>query len=192
MAGLEAVADPDAPHPARAGLEPSERQLAGYSPGPVGRMRNEGVFVVIMGWAPGNVWDGEHTVDGRIRRIKRNVPRPGSPEQRLPSGSSQASVGVPHNRLGQLAAHGKAPPDEPIIGPHRVRGDPVVPEEGAVDEPGIACAGLEERLKDVGLGLLAVIQPVSVFDRPVSWVPNGVRPNSGPPEPRSHPWTRIR
>ena len=31
----------------------------------------EGVFVAIVGRAPGNVWDVEHTADGRIRRIKR-------------------------------------------------------------------------------------------------------------------------
>ncbi len=36
----------------------------------------EGVFVVIVRRAPGNVWDVEHTADGRIRRIKRRVPRP--------------------------------------------------------------------------------------------------------------------
>ena len=36
----------------------------------------EGVFVVIVRRAPGNVWDVEHTADGRIRRIKRKVPRP--------------------------------------------------------------------------------------------------------------------
>ena len=36
----------------------------------------EGVFVVIVRRAPGNVRDVEHTADGRIRRIKRKVPRP--------------------------------------------------------------------------------------------------------------------
>ena len=36
----------------------------------------EGVFVVIVRRAPGNVWDVEHTADGRIRRIKRKKPRP--------------------------------------------------------------------------------------------------------------------
>ena len=32
--------------------------------------------MVIVRRAPGNVWDVEHTADGRIRRIKRKVPRP--------------------------------------------------------------------------------------------------------------------
>ena len=36
----------------------------------------KGVFAVIVRRAPGNVWDVEHTADGRIRRIKRKVPRP--------------------------------------------------------------------------------------------------------------------
>ena len=36
----------------------------------------EGVSAVILRRAPGNVWDIEHTADGRIRRIKRKVPRP--------------------------------------------------------------------------------------------------------------------
>ena len=36
----------------------------------------EGVFAVIVRRAPGNVWDVEQTADGRIRRIKRKVPRP--------------------------------------------------------------------------------------------------------------------
>ena len=36
----------------------------------------EGVFAVIVRRAPGNVWDVEHTADGRIRRIRRKVPRP--------------------------------------------------------------------------------------------------------------------
>lgn len=36
----------------------------------------EGVFVIIVGRAPGNVWDVEHTADGRIRKIKRKHPRP--------------------------------------------------------------------------------------------------------------------
>jgi hypothetical protein len=35
----------------------------------------EGVFRIIVGRAPGNVWDVEHTADGRIRRIKRKEPR---------------------------------------------------------------------------------------------------------------------
>jgi hypothetical protein len=36
----------------------------------------EGVFLIIVGRAPGNVWDVEHTSDGRIRNIKRKDPRP--------------------------------------------------------------------------------------------------------------------
>ena len=39
-------------------------------------MPPSGVFVVIVRRAPGNVRDVEHTADGRIRRIKRKVPRP--------------------------------------------------------------------------------------------------------------------
>jgi hypothetical protein len=35
----------------------------------------EGVFLIIVNRAPGNVWDVEHTSDGRIRRIKRKEPR---------------------------------------------------------------------------------------------------------------------
>ncbi len=35
----------------------------------------EGVFAIIVGRAPGNVWDVEHTADGRIRSIKRKDPR---------------------------------------------------------------------------------------------------------------------
>lgn len=35
----------------------------------------EGVFVVIVNRAPGNVWDVQHTADGRIRRIRRKEPR---------------------------------------------------------------------------------------------------------------------
>ena len=38
MAGLEAVADPHAPHPVRTDLEPSEHQLVGQSLGAVGGM----------------------------------------------------------------------------------------------------------------------------------------------------------
>ncbi len=43
-----------------------------------------GVFVVIVRRAPGNVWDVEHTADGRIRRIKR--PGRPRPDQRLNAG----------------------------------------------------------------------------------------------------------
>lgn len=35
----------------------------------------EGVFLIIVGRAPGKVWDVEHTADGRIRGIKRKEPR---------------------------------------------------------------------------------------------------------------------
>lgn len=35
----------------------------------------QGVFLIVVGRAPGNVWDVEHTADGRIRRIKRKEPR---------------------------------------------------------------------------------------------------------------------
>lgn len=35
----------------------------------------EGVFLVIVARAPGNVWDVQHTADGRIRRIRRKEPR---------------------------------------------------------------------------------------------------------------------
>lgn len=35
----------------------------------------EGVFVVIVNRAPENVWDVQHTADGRILRIKRKEPR---------------------------------------------------------------------------------------------------------------------
>lgn len=35
----------------------------------------EGVFLIIVGRAPGNVWEVEHTSDGRIRNIKRKEPR---------------------------------------------------------------------------------------------------------------------
>ena len=38
VAGLEAVAHPNAPHPARTDLEPAEHQLVGHSLGPVGGM----------------------------------------------------------------------------------------------------------------------------------------------------------
>jgi hypothetical protein len=37
--------------------------------------RHEGVFLVIIGRAPGNVWDVVKTADGRIRHIKRKEPR---------------------------------------------------------------------------------------------------------------------
>lgn len=37
--------------------------------------RCEGVFLIIVGRAPGNVWDVQHTADGRILRIKRKEPR---------------------------------------------------------------------------------------------------------------------
>ena len=55
------------------GGERNEDLARGYVPDEAGY---EGVFVVIVGRAPGNVWDVEHTADGRIRRIKRKVPRP--------------------------------------------------------------------------------------------------------------------
>ena len=51
----------------------NEDLARGYVPGDPGF---EGVFAVIVRRAPGNVWDVEHTADGRIRRIKRKVPRP--------------------------------------------------------------------------------------------------------------------
>jgi hypothetical protein len=35
----------------------------------------EGVFLIVVGRAPGNVWDVQHTADGRIRHIKRKEPR---------------------------------------------------------------------------------------------------------------------
>jgi hypothetical protein len=53
--------------------ERNEDLARGYLPDDPGY---EGVFVVIVRRAPGNVWDVEHTADGRIRRIKRKVPRP--------------------------------------------------------------------------------------------------------------------
>lgn len=53
--------------------ERNEDLAKGYVPDDPGY---EGVFVVIVRRAPGNVWDVEHTADGRIRRIKRKVPRP--------------------------------------------------------------------------------------------------------------------
>ena len=34
----------------------------------------EGVFLIVVGRAPGNVWDVQHTGDGRIKRIKRKEP----------------------------------------------------------------------------------------------------------------------
>jgi hypothetical protein len=37
--------------------------------------RREGVFLIIVGRAPGNVWDVVHTADGRIRHIERKEPR---------------------------------------------------------------------------------------------------------------------
>ena len=53
--------------------ERNEDLAKGYVPDDPGY---EGVFVVIVRRAPGNVCDVEHTADGRIRRIKRKVPRP--------------------------------------------------------------------------------------------------------------------
>jgi hypothetical protein len=35
----------------------------------------EGVFLIVVGRAPGNVWDVQHTADGRIKDIKRKEPR---------------------------------------------------------------------------------------------------------------------
>ena len=43
-----------------------------YLPGDPGF---EGVFLIVVGRAPGNVWDVQHTADDRIRRIKRKEPR---------------------------------------------------------------------------------------------------------------------
>ena len=51
----------------------NEDLAKGYVPGDPDY---EGVFAVIVRRAPGNVWDVEHTADGRIRRIRRKVPRP--------------------------------------------------------------------------------------------------------------------
>ena len=51
----------------------NEDLARGYLPDDPGY---EGVFAVIVRRAPGNVWDVEHTGDGRIRRIRRKVPRP--------------------------------------------------------------------------------------------------------------------
>ena len=53
--------------------ERNEDLAKGYLPGDPGY---EGVFVVIVRRAPSNVWDVEHTTDGRIRRIGGKVPRP--------------------------------------------------------------------------------------------------------------------
>ena len=35
----------------------------------------EGVFLIMVGRAPGNVWDVQHTADGGIRNIRRKEPR---------------------------------------------------------------------------------------------------------------------
>jgi hypothetical protein len=35
----------------------------------------EGTFAIVVNRAPGNVWNVEHTADGRIRRIKRKEPK---------------------------------------------------------------------------------------------------------------------
>jgi hypothetical protein len=34
-----------------------------------------GIFLIVVGRTPGNVWDVQHTVDGRIRRIQRKNPK---------------------------------------------------------------------------------------------------------------------
>ena len=155
------------------------------------------VFTSISDTGPSAHRAGTPWCDRSSRPASRclRAPANGRRQSAYRLGSGQTGVGVPNNGLRQLAAHGEAPPAEPVVGPHRIRGDPVVPQEGAVDEARIACAGLEKRLKDIGLRLLAVIQSVSVGDprKPVSWVPSGARPkSSGPPELRPHPWTRIR
>lgn len=36
----------------------------------------EGVFLIIVNRAPGNVWEVQHTADGRIRSIQRKTPKP--------------------------------------------------------------------------------------------------------------------
>jgi hypothetical protein len=52
--------------------ERNEDLAAGYLPDDPSF---EGVFVVIVNRAPGNVWDVLHTADGRIKKIKRKDPR---------------------------------------------------------------------------------------------------------------------